>query len=98
MYDMIQNAYTVTLVSAFVPLAAGVFWKRANNAGAVLSAVFGLVAWLLADSLAADATLPPPLVGLGFSVFGMLLGSLVPRERAPAHPVHARGSHPVREP
>ena len=47
MYDMVQNAYTVTLVSAFVPLAAGIFWKRANNAGAILSAVFGLVAWLV---------------------------------------------------
>ncbi len=35
------------------------------------------------------------------AVRGMLLGSLVPRERAPAHPAHpahARGGHPVREP
>jgi hypothetical protein len=24
----------VTLVSAFVPLAAGIFWRRANNTGA----------------------------------------------------------------
>jgi Na+/proline symporter len=98
MYDMIQNAYTVTLVSAFVPLAAGVFWRRANNAGAILSAVFGLVAWLLADALAADAMLPPPLAGLAFSVFGMLMGSLVPRERAHAQSAHARGGDPVREP
>jgi len=98
MYDMIQNAYTVTLVSAFVPLAAGVFWKRASNAGAILSAVLGLVAWLLADALAAEATVPPPLVGLAFSVFGMLLGSAIPREHAAAHPAHARGGHPAREP
>src|SRR5882762_9075848 len=47
MYDMVQNAYTVTLVAALVPLAAGIFWKRANNAGAILSAVFGLVAWMI---------------------------------------------------
>src|SRR5207247_6141376 len=82
MYDMVQSAYTVTLVSAFVPLAAGIFWKRANNVGAVLSAVLGLLAWLAADALAADATVPPPLVGLAFSVFGMVMGSLVPREHA----------------
>jgi len=81
MYDMVQNAYTVTLVSAFVPLAAGIFWKRANNAGAILSAVFGLLAWLVADYTAADATVPPPLVGLAFSILGMVLGALVPRER-----------------
>ena len=88
MYDMVQNAYTVTLVSAFVPLAAGIFWKRANNAGAILSAVFGLVAWLFADALATDATVPSPLVGLVFSVFGMVMGSFLPRERAVAHEHH----------
>jgi SSS family transporter len=81
MYDMVQNAYTVTLVSAFVPLAAGVFWKRADNAGAILSSVLGLAAWLVADYSAADATVPPPLVGLAFSVFGMVLGSLAPKAR-----------------
>ena len=98
MYDMVQSAYTVTLVSAFVPLAAGVFWKRANNAGAVLSAVFGLVFWLAADMLAGDATVPPPLVGLAASIFGMLVGSLVPREHAavPAHETH--GGHPHHKP
>jgi solute:Na+ symporter, SSS family len=98
MYDMVQSAYTVTLVSAFVPLAAGIFWKRANNAGAVLSAVFGLVVWLAADMLAGDATVPPPLVGLTASVFGMVMGSLIPREHAaaPAHDVH--GGHPHHKP
>ena len=82
MYDMVQNAYKVTLVGALVPLAAGIFWKRANNVGAILSSVFGLVSWLVAEALAADATVPPQLVGLGFSIFGMVLGSFVPRERA----------------
>ncbi|HEY5899918.1 MAG TPA: sodium:solute symporter family protein [Burkholderiales bacterium] len=88
MYDMVQNAYTVTLVAALVPLAAGVFWKRANNVGAVLSAVFGLAGWLIAALTAAEATVPPPLVGLLLSIFGMVVGSLLPRERAvaQAHP------------
>ena len=90
MYDMIQNAYSVTLVSAFVPLAAGIFWKRANNAGAILSAAFGLVSWLAADALAPEATLPSPLVGLAFSAFGMVVGSLLPRER---HQVEAHAQH-----
>jgi len=85
MYDMVQNAYTVTLVAAFVPLAAGIFWKRANNTGAVLSAACGLVAWVIAAYWAPDATLPPPLVGLAFSLLGMVVGALVPRSRAVAH-------------
>jgi Na+/proline symporter len=79
MYEMVQNAYKVTLVSCIVPLAAGIYWKRASNAGAMLSVVFGLVSWGIAEAVAADATVPPPLVGLAFSILGMVLGSLAPR-------------------
>jgi SSS family transporter len=82
MYDMVQNAYKVTLVGAFVPLAAGIFWKRANVPGAAVSIAFGLGSWGVAELTAADATVPPQLVGLAFSILGMALGSLVPRERA----------------
>jgi SSS family transporter len=79
MYEMVQNAYKVTLVSCIVPLAAGIYWRRATNVGAMLSVVFGLVSWGIAELVAADATVPPQLIGLGFSILGMLLGSLVPR-------------------
>ena len=92
MYDMIQNAYTVTLVGALVPLAAGIYWKRANNTGAVLSAVAGLVSWLIAGFVAPEATLPPPLVGLAFSLAGMVVGSWLPREQALPH-AHPHGGH-----
>src|SRR6266704_3166136 len=85
MYDMVQNAYTVTLVAALVPLAAGIFWKRANNTGAILSAVFGLVTWLIAAFIAADAAVPPTLVGLAFSILGMVLGAIVPSAAPQAH-------------
>jgi len=90
MYEMVQNAYKVTLVSCIVPLAAGIFWKRANVPGAILSVVFGLASWTIAEWVAADATVPPQLVGLSFSLVGMVLGSLVPS--AAAHPaVHHHG-------
>src|SRR5262249_22184145 len=91
MYDMVQNAYSVTLVAALVPLAAGIFWKKSNNAGAILSAVFGLVAWPIAASTAPDATIPPTLVGLGFSIAGMVAGSLLPPP--PLQPQHPRAPH-----
>jgi SSS family transporter len=80
MYEMVQNAYKVTLVSCIVPLAAGIYWKRPNTAGAVLSVVFGLASWGIAEMIADDKTVvPPQLVGLAFSILGMVLGSLVPR-------------------
>jgi solute:Na+ symporter, SSS family len=88
MYEMVQNAYKVTLVSCIVPLAAGIFWKRANIPGAVLSVVFGLLSWTIAEWLTTDDTvIPAQLVGLAFSIIGMVLGSLVPRASAvPATP------------
>jgi Na+/proline symporter len=89
MYDMVQNAYTVTLVAALVPLAAGIFWKRASNNGAIASSLLGLVSWVIAAYTASEATVPPPLVGLAFSLFGMVAGSLLPRPLAHAQP-HGR--------
>src|SRR4051812_11954545 len=78
MYAMVQNAYTVTLVAALVPLAAGIFWKRANNAGAILSAGLGVVAWMIAAWTPPGALVPPAPVGPRFSPPGMLPGSRGP--------------------
>ncbi len=84
MYEMVQNAYKVTLVGAFVPLAAGLFWKRANASGAVTSILLGLVSWLLMEALGADSVWPPQLVGLACALLGMVAGSLA----TPPHPMH----------
>jgi len=88
MYEMVQNAYKVTLVSCVAPLVAGIYWKRANAVGAGLSVFLGLSSWLIAEAVAADATVPPQLVGLAFSIFGMVAGSYLPAARPAAHPSH----------
>ena len=90
MYEMVQNAYKVTLVSCIVPLTAGIYWQRANTTGAVISVVFGLFSWGVAEIFAANATVPPALVGLAFSALGMLLGSLLPRPVPQPHHEHHR--------
>jgi len=86
-YQMVQNAYKVTLVSAFAPLVLGLFWKRATTAGALLSVVLGLVSWLLMEVVAPQALVPPQLVGLAASFLGMVVGSLAMR------PAHAQPHH-----
>jgi SSS family transporter len=83
MYEMVQNAYKVTLAGAFVPLAAGLFWKRATAAGAMASILLGLSTWLLAEAFAADGLWPTQFVGLAFAILGMVVGSLASK---PAHP------------
>jgi len=77
-FHMVENAYKVTLVGAFVPLVFGLYWRRANNQGALLSILLGLGSWLLLELLQPDTYWPPQLVGLLMSVAGMLLGSTLP--------------------
>ncbi len=102
MYEMVQNAYNVTLTGAFVPLLAGAFWKRANTQGALLSVVLGVGTWLVLNTVAPTAMVPPNLVGLAAAVLGMVLGSITPTviahgghsiEAALAQAKHHAGSH-----
>ena len=86
MYEMVQNAYKVTLVGAFVPLAAGLFWKRANSSGAAASILLGLVSWLLMEQFGADSVWPSQLVGLAAALAGMVFGSLAARAPHAEHP------------
>lgn len=75
-HTMVENAYRVTLAGAFVPLAFGLFWKRANNRGAVLALVFGLGTWLVLEALGIDEPVEPQLFGLLASAVGMIIGGL----------------------
>jgi Na+/proline symporter len=97
-YQMVQNTYKVTLVSCIVPLTAGIFWHRATAQGALLSIVLGLATWILMELFGADSIWPPQLVGLGFSILGMVLGSYASRAPRPEdqhgpHVVHGRAAH-----
>jgi SSS family solute:Na+ symporter len=78
----------VTLVGAFIPLVAGVYWRHASTQGALASSIGGLLVWLGAENLAADAMIPPQLIGLAAAALLMVMGSLAPQliERK-GHPV-----------
>ncbi len=77
-YKLVVNTYKVTLVAAFVPLCAGLFWKRATTHGALWAITAGLVAWLGLEFFGSDASIwPPQLVGLLMSGLGMIAGSLL---------------------
>jgi SSS family solute:Na+ symporter len=75
-HQMVENAYKVTLACAFVPLVAGLYWKRAANQGAGLSIALGLGCWIAMEFIAPEAALPPQFVGLIASALGMVAGSL----------------------
>ncbi len=75
-YEMVSGAYQVTLVGAFVPLAFGLYWKKASTQGALFAIVLGLLTWLLFMLTPAGEAFPAQLAGVLASLAGMLIGSL----------------------
>ena len=100
-HEMVENAYRITLAGAFVPLAAGLFWKRANNLGATLAIVCGLSTWILLELFVPEGDVEPQLYGLAASALGMLVGGLTGkaehhRPRAGHHHAAAATHHTTR--
>jgi SSS family transporter len=87
-YDLVGEAYKVTLVGAFVPLVMGLYWKRASTQGAILSLVLGIGTWIgLSMSPLAEA-FPTQLAGLLAAFIGMIAGSLAPQVLKNRHEGH----------
>ena len=78
-YEMVKNAYKVTLVGAFVPLVMGLYWKRSTTAGALASIFLGITTWLVCENLYAEV-FPAQLAGLIAAFVGMVVGSVTRRK------------------
>jgi solute:Na+ symporter, SSS family len=79
-HKMVAEAYTVTLIAAFVPLTAGLYWSRATTQGALLSIFLGIVLWLPVRFIPSwEAAFPHQFAGLIGACLGMIAGSLLPQ-------------------
>ncbi len=80
-HQMVENAYKVTLVLAFVPLVAGLYWKRATTRGAYWAIALGLATWIPMEVWLpeGEGSMPPQFAGFLMACAGMLLGSLTDR-------------------
>jgi len=85
-HKMVENAYKVTLVSAFVPLLCGLYWKRATTQGAALAIVGGLTSWLVLEGIGIEEMWPPQFVGFLVAAAGMIAGSLARQWYGSARP------------
>ena len=82
-HQMVENAYKVTLVVAFVPLVAGLYWRRANTLGAYLAISLGLLTWIPMELWLpeGEGLMPPQFAGFLMASVGMIAGSLIPAQR-----------------
>lgn len=80
-YELVSGAYQVTLVGAFVPLAFGLYWKRATTQGAIFSVTAGIAVWVAFFPQVSgwSEVFPGQLAGLLAALAGMVAGSLLPQ-------------------
>lgn len=75
-YDLVSSAYSVTLVAGFIPLAVGLYSKKANSFGALISIIAGLSAWQYWNMFA-QSEIPGTFVGFFASLLGMIIGTII---------------------
>jgi Na+/proline symporter len=76
-FDLVGESSAFSLVSLFVPLTAGIYWKRATMTGCLWSMGLGLLVWLLCLWINTDYS--PMMWGLLISTLAMIIGSLLGR-------------------
>ena len=74
-YELVSESSALSLVSLFVPLVAGLYWKRTTSLAAVCSIFGGMGGWLLCLYLETEVN--PMLYGLGASIAGLLAGQVL---------------------
>lgn len=74
-YELVGESSSLSLVALFIPLVAGLYWKRASALGAILSMVGGTATWLILEFYPTE--IPSIIWGLLASITGMLVGSFI---------------------
>ncbi len=78
-YQLVGQSSVLSLVSLFAPLTLGLYWKKANSAGAVLGMVLGTATWAVFEYIGSD--LPSLLPGTIISFAAMIAGSLATQKK-----------------
>lgn len=73
-YELVGMSSILSLVSLFIPLTFGLYWKRSTSAGALVSIVAGMSVWLYFEFFPVE--IPSLVWGTGASLVGMVVGSL----------------------
>ena len=77
-YEMVGDAYKITLVTAVSPMFGAMFWKRATSFGAYMSVIPSLIVWISLEKLKAPQ---PQLFGFFTSAISMILFSYTSKKK-----------------
>ena len=74
-YELVGESSILSLVSLFIPLTLGLYWKKANSIGALLSMVLGIASWLYFQyfPIGVPSLVPAVIVSCVAMVAGSLL-------------------------
>jgi SSS family transporter len=73
-YELVSESSVLSLVSLLAPLTLGLYWKKANGVGALLSMILGIASWLIFSFLESDLPALVPATLISFAA--LILGSL----------------------
>ena len=80
-YELARQSSEISLVSLFVPLVCGLYWKRASAWGALAAMLIGMSVWLICTFMGTEY--PPTVFGLLASIGGMVVFSLLEKNEQP---------------
>ncbi len=74
-YELVSESSALSLVALFVPLVAGLYWKKSTALGAILSMIFGTSVWIFFEFY--ETEIPSIIWGLLASIAGMIIGTFI---------------------
>jgi SSS family solute:Na+ symporter len=74
-FELVAESSALSLVALFVPLTAGLYWKKARLKGAILSMISGTAVWSYFEFFPNEY--PSLIWGLLASISGMIIGSFL---------------------
>jgi Na+(H+)/acetate symporter ActP len=73
-FELVGEASAFSLVSLFIPLNEGLWWKKASPMGSHLSMLFGLFVWAYVNFIN-PSEIPAIWFGLAASLMGLAIGT-----------------------
>jgi SSS family solute:Na+ symporter len=78
-YELVGESSILSLVSLFVPLTMGLYWKRSTSGGALLAMSTGIASWIYFQVFPLD--IPSLVPAVLISLMAMIVGSLLFKEK-----------------